>query len=54
MGLVSTINLIPKEVRVIWDTGTSKTIVCKHLEEVFFRGANRILIGVGIERRDNL
>lgn len=43
-----------KEVRVIRHTGTSKTFEGKFEEEAFVSGANRIRIGSGIDRRDNL
>ena len=51
--LVPTLNLGPNEVRVIWDTGTSKAIGGKHEEEAFFRGANHVRLGVGIDWRDD-
>ena len=51
--LVPTLNLGPFEVRVIWDTGASKTIGGMHEEEAIFRGANHVRIGAGIDRRDD-
>ena len=35
--LVPTLNLVPFEVRVIWDTSASKTIGGMHEEEAIFR-----------------
>ena len=49
--MVPTLNLGPFEVRVIWDTGASKTIGGMHEEEAIFRGANHVRIGAGIHRR---
>jgi len=40
-------------VRVIWDTGASKTIGGMHEEEAIFRGANHVRIGAGIDRRND-
>ena len=51
--LVSTLNLGPFEVRVIWDTGASKTIGGMYEEEAIFRGANHVRIGAGIDWRDD-
>ena len=51
--LVPTLNPGPFDVRVTWDTGTSKAIRGKHEEEAFFRGANQVRIGAGIDRRDD-
>ena len=51
--MVPTLNLGPFEVRVIWDTGASKTIGGMHEEEASFRGANRVRIGAGIDWRDD-
>ena len=51
--LVPTLNLCPFEVRVIWDTGASKTIGGMHEEEAIFRGANHVRIGAGIDWRDD-
>ena len=48
-GLVSTLNPGPFEVRVIWDTGASKTIGGMYEEEAIFRGANHVRIGAGID-----
>ncbi len=51
--MVSTLNPGPFEVRVIWDTGASKTIGGMHEEEAFFRRADHVRLGVGIDRRDD-
>ena len=51
--MVPTLNLGSFEVRVIWDTGASKTIGGMHEEEAIFRGVNHVRIGAGIDRRDD-
>ena len=51
--VVPTLNLGPFEVRVIWDTGASKTIGGMHEEEAIFREANHVRIGAGIDWRDD-
>ena len=51
--MVPTLNLGPFEVRVVWDTGASKTIGGMHEEEAIFRGANHVRIGAGIDWRDD-
>ena len=53
VNLVPTLNLGSFEVRVIWVTGASKTIGGMHEEEAFFRGADHVRLGAGIDRRDD-
>ncbi len=51
--VVPTLNPGPFEVRVIWDTGASKTIGGMHEEEAFFGGADHVRLGAGIDWRDD-